>query len=187
MGRRHYVLDARSSKFTVQAFAEGLAGIADHRPTFLVREFFGDMEFDPDQLDGGSLHLTAKTGSLVIMDEVTQLDRKAIERVMFEEVLQPDTFPDVTFRSTRVVCSPVGANRYRAEVAGTMSLHGVEKLESIEAQLILNVGSLRAHGEFRLRQTDYDLAIASVAGGLLRIKDELKFVFFFVAPKQNGA
>jgi polyisoprenoid-binding protein YceI len=187
MGRVHYVLDAKSSKFTVQAFAEGLAGIADHRPTFLVREFFGDVEFDPDQLDGGSLDLTAKTGSLAIMDEVTQLDRKAIERVMFGEVLHPDAFPDVSFRSTRVVCSPVGANRYRADVAGTMSLHGVENLQSIEAQLILNVGSLRAHGEFRLRQTDYDLTIASVAGGLLRIKDELKFVFFFVAPKQNGA
>lgn len=187
MGNAHYVLDAKSSKFTVQAFAEGLAGIADHRPTFFVREFSGDMEFDPDKLDGGSLHLTAKTGSLVIMDEVSQLDRKAIERVMFGEVLQPEKFPDVTFRSTRVVCSAVGANRYRADINGTMSMHGVENLQSIEAQLILNVGSLRAHGEFRLRQTDYDLAIASVAGGLLRIKDELKFVFYFVAPKQNGA
>jgi len=187
MGKTHYVLDAKSSKFTVQAFAEGLAGIADHRPTFLVREFSGDMEFDPDKLDAGSLDLTAKTGSLVIMDEVTKLDRKAIERVMFGEVLQPERFPDVTFHSTRVVCSAVGANRYRADISGTMSMHGVENLQSIEAQLTLNVGSLRAHGEFRLRQSDYDLAIASVAGGLLRIKDELKFVFYFVAPKQNGA
>jgi polyisoprenoid-binding protein YceI len=186
MGKTHYVLDSKSSKFTVQAFAEGLAGIADHRPTFFVREFSGDMEFDPDKLDAGSLDLTAKTGSLVIMDEVTQLDRKAIERVMFG-VLQPERFPDVTFHSTRVVCSAVGANRYRADISGTMSMHGVENLQSIEAQLTLNVGSLRAHGEFRLRQTDYDLAIASVAGGLLRIKDELKFVFYFVAPKQNGA
>jgi len=46
---------------------------------------------------------------------------------------------------------------------------------------------MRAYGEFRLRQTDYGLSIASVAGGMLRIKDELKFVYFIVARKQNGA
>lgn len=187
MGKTQYVLDAKSSKFTVQAFAEGLAGIADHRPTFYVREFSGEMEFDPEKLDAGSLHLNAKTRSLAIMDEVTQLDRKAIERVMFSEVLQSDRFPDVTFRSTRVACNAVGDNRYRADITGMMLLHGVENLESMQAQLTMNVGSLRAHGEFRLRQTDYDLPIASVAGGLLRIKNELKFVFYFVAPKQNGA
>jgi polyisoprenoid-binding protein YceI len=187
MGKRQYVLDVKTSKFTVQAFAEGLAGIADHRPTFFVREFSGEMEFDPDKLDVGSLHLTAKTRSLAIMDEVTQLDRKAIERVMFGEVLQSDRFPEVTFRSTRVACSAIGANRFRADVTGMMLLHGVENLETVQAQLTMNLGSLRAHGEFRLRQTDYDLAIASVAGGLLRIKNELKFVFYFVAPKKNGA
>jgi polyisoprenoid-binding protein YceI len=187
MGKTQYVLDVKTSKFTVQAFAEGLAGIADHRPTFFVREFSGEMEFDPDKLDVGSLQLTAKTRSLAIMDEVTQLDRKAIERVMFGEVLQSDRFPEVTFRSTRVACSAIGANRYRADVTGMMLLHGVENLETVQAQLTMNLGSLRAHGEFRLRQTDYDLAIASVAGGLLRIKNELKFVFYFVAPKKNGA
>jgi hypothetical protein len=55
----------------------------------------------------------------------------------------------------------------------------------IQAQLILSEGSLRAYGEFRLRQTDYGLSIASVAGGIVRIKDELKFVFFVVAREQK--
>ena len=81
MGNAHYVLDAKTSQLTVQAFAEGLAGIADHRPQFSVREFSAELEFDPDQLKGGSLRLRAKTASLEIMDEVSQRDRKAIERV----------------------------------------------------------------------------------------------------------
>jgi hypothetical protein len=68
-----------------------------------------------------------------------------------------------------------------------MSLHGMENAQAMQAQLVLSDGSLRAYGEFRLRQTDYGLTIASVAGGMLRIKDELKFVFFIVARKQNGA
>jgi polyisoprenoid-binding protein YceI len=185
MGCTRYLLDAKSSQFTVQAFAEGLAGIADHRPRFCVRDFSGEAEFDPDQLEPASLHLTASLSSLEIMDEVAQADRQAINRVMFDEVLQAQMFPEVTFRSSRVACSPVGENRYRADIAGIVSLHGMENLQSMQAQLILTDGSLRAHGEFRLRQTDYDLKIASVAGGMLRIKDELKFVFFIVARKQD--
>jgi hypothetical protein len=81
----------------------------------------------------------------------------------------------------------VSENRYRAEIAGAVSLHGAENLQSLQAQLVLSDGSLRAYGEFRLRQTDYGITIASVAGGMLRIKDELKFVFFVVARNQKGA
>jgi polyisoprenoid-binding protein YceI len=180
MASARYTLDARASQFTLQAFAEGLAGIADHRPRFAVREFSGELELDPGCQDGGSLHLTARTGSLEIMDEVTQDDRKAIERVMFNEVLHPQKFPEVAFTSTRAVCKPVSENRYSAEVAGTLSLHGMESPQTLQVQLILSSGSLRAYGEFRLRQSDYGLTIASVAGGILRIKDEIKFVFFIV-------
>jgi len=187
MGNSHYLLDAKSSQFTVQAFAEGLAGIADHRPKFSVGEFSGDVEFDRNQPSVGSLNLTARSGSLEIVDEVAQRDRRAIERVMFDEVLHPEAFPEVSFRSSRVDCSQVGENRYRAEMVGTFSLHGVEKRESIQAQVVVSDGSLRAYGEFRLRQTDYGLAIASVAGGMLRIKNELKFVFFIVARNENRA
>jgi polyisoprenoid-binding protein YceI len=145
------------------------------------------MDFGPDKLEDGALHLTVKTRSLEIIDEVTQHDRKAIERVMFGEVLHPQKFPEVVFRSSRVLCSRVEENRYRADITGTVCLHGMENPQAIQAQLVLSDESLRAYGEFRLRQTDYGIAIASVAGGMLRIKDELKFVFFVVARKQNGA
>lgn len=184
MAGARYVFDAKSSQVTVQAFAEGLAGIADHRPRFSVREFSGEVEFSPDQPEGGSLLLTARAGSLEIMDEVTQHDRRAIERVMFGEVLHPLAFPEVVFRSSRVVCSRVDDNRYRADIEGTMWLQGMENPQAIQAQLVLSEGSLRAYGDFRLRQTDYGLVIASVLGGVLRIKDELKFGFFVVARKQ---
>jgi len=186
MENARYVLDATSSQLTVQAFAEGLAGIADHRPRFSVREFSVELEFDPNKPEDGSLHLTAKTGSLEIIDEVSQHDRKAIERVMFDEVLHPERFPEVTFRSSRVICTLREGTRYRVETLGTITLHGEENVQRIQAQLILSNESIRVYGEFRLLQSEYGLAIASVAGGMLRIKNELKFVFFFVARKQAG-
>ena|SRR5580658_6094712 len=174
-----YTFDSKSSQITVQAFAEGLAGVAAHRPSFSAREFSGEIEFDRDKLDG-SLNLTAKAGSLELMDDVTQYDRNAIERVV-GEVLRPELFPEVIFRSSVVVCGHIRENLYRADIAGTMSLRDVENLQAIQAQLVLSDGSIRAYGQFRLRQTDYNLPLASVAGGILRIKDELKFGFFVVA------
>jgi polyisoprenoid-binding protein YceI len=186
MARARYVLDAKSSQLTVQAFAEGLAGIADHRPRFSIRDFVGDAELDIDKKDG-ALQLTARTESLTLIDEVSERNRLTIDRVMFNEVLQAERFPEVVFRSSRVVCSLVNENRYRADIAGTVSLHGAENSQSIQAQMLLSDGSLRAYGEFRLRQTDYGLKIASVAGGMVRIKDELKFVFFIVGRQQGEA
>ena len=42
---------------------------------------------------------------------------------------------------------------------------------------------LRANGEFSVRQTDYGIKPVSVAGGALKLKDELKCSFDIVARK----
>ncbi len=44
---------------------------------------------------------------------------------------------------------------------------------------------LRASGEFSLLQSDYGIPLVSVAGGALKVKDELKFTFDIVARKQE--
>jgi hypothetical protein len=44
---------------------------------------------------------------------------------------------------------------------------------------------LRASGEFALKQTDYGIKLVSVAGGALKLKDELKFSFEIVARRQE--
>ena len=36
-----------------------------------------------------------------------------------------------------------------------------------------------------MKQSEYDIAIASIAGGTLKMRDELKIAFFIVAKKQG--
>jgi len=43
---------------------------------------------------------------------------------------------------------------------------------------------LRAFGDFTIRQSDYRIKLASVAGGALKLKDELKFTFDIVARRK---
>ena len=45
--------------------------------------------------------------------------------------------------------------------------------------------TLRAYGEFLLRQSDFNIKLVSVAGGVVKIKDELKVSFDIVARKQG--
>jgi polyisoprenoid-binding protein YceI len=70
------------------------------------------------------------------------------------------------------------------KVQGRLDLHGVVSDHSFVAQVALGVDSARAYGEFKLQQTDYGIRIASVAGGTLRLQDELKFSFYVVARKR---
>jgi hypothetical protein len=36
-----------------------------------------------------------------------------------------------------------------------------------------------------VKQSKYDIAIASIAGGTLKMRDELKIAFFIIAKKQG--
>jgi hypothetical protein len=45
----------------------------------------------------------------------------------------------------------------------------------------MNGDTLRAYGEFSIRQSDYGIAPVSAAGGTLKLKDELKFNFDITA------
>jgi hypothetical protein len=76
---------------------------------------------------------------------------------------------------------------YRVNVRGRLTLHGVSNEQDVGAQASLGVDSIRAHGSFTLLQTDYDIRIASIAGGTLKLMDELKFSFYVLARKAATA
>lgn len=64
-------------------------------------------------------------------------------------------------------------------------MHGVTNSQAFFAQVALGVDSFRAYGEFTLLQSDYGIRIASVAGGTLKLQDELKFTFYAVGRKRG--
>jgi hypothetical protein len=69
---------------------------------------------------------------------------------------------------------------------GTLSLHGATRSVPVTTQITLMGETLRASGEFSILQSDYGIPLVSVAGGSLKLKDELKFTFDIVARKQEA-
>lgn len=183
-GLAHFAIDARASLFTVQAFASGMVAVVAHSPKFAVRDIVGDMEFVPESMQNGSLRLTINVGSLEIMDEVSSVDRREIERVMFDEVLEKNVFPRIEYKSARVSALKIGENMYRVNVAGDLTLHGITRGMDLDSQVVAGEDTLRAQGSFSLMQSDYGLKIASVAGGTLKLKDELKCGYFILGRRK---
>ncbi|MDT5271268.1 MAG: hypothetical protein QOH49_3454 [Acidobacteriota bacterium] len=180
----HYRLDADQSHFTVQAFAEGLLSSFGHNPVIAIRDFEGEVEFVPGTLEGARVRLNIKADSLAVTNDVKEKDRLEIERMMRNDVLEVSTYPEIVFESTSVTASRIREGRYRARVIGNLTLHGVIQPNLwIQAEVTFGEDTLRAQGEFSLKQTDYKIKPVSVAGGTLKVKNELKFKFDIVAKK----
>jgi len=180
----HYVTDARASQFTVQVFAGGLLSAFGHSPTIAIRDFAGEAEVYPDDLERSSLKLTIQAASLTVRDEISDKDRREMERAMREEVLETSSNPEIVYECSKVESSKAGEGQYSVKLLGDLTMHGVTQPEPVHARVVLNGDSLRAFGNFTVRQTDYGLKLAAAAGGALKVKDELKFSFNIVAKKR---
>jgi len=181
-----YGIDTGKSRFTVRAFATGLLSAMGHNPTLAVREYSGDASFASGTLEQASVRVVAQSASLEVTDDVSQKDRAEIENKMRQEVLETSDYPEITFESSTITPNKLGENSYTVNVAGNLTLHGVTRNETIYAQVTLTGDTLRAFGEFTLRQTDYGIKLVSVAGGTLKVKDEVKVAFDITARKQEG-
>ena len=180
-----YVIDGRSSRFTVQAFATGLLAKMGHNPTIGIRDLSGEMKFNPDKLEAGSFRLVIKAASLSVQDDISDKDLREIERLMKQEVLEIAKFPEIIYEAPSISVTKMSDSLCSATLNGNLTLHGVTRSQPIVTRVALLGSMLRASGDFSLDQTDYNIKLVSVAGGALKLKDELKFSFEMVARRQE--
>jgi len=176
-----YLIDKGSSRLTIRAFATGMLSAFGHNPTIAVRDFNGEVVFSPESPGDSSLRLDVRADSLEVTDDISSKDRREMERAMNEDVLESARYPRIVYESSSVFLTSAGEGRYRASINGNLSLHGVTETQPVSAQVTLTGDSLRASGELSLSQTAYGIRLVRVAGGALKLKDELKFNFEIVA------
>jgi polyisoprenoid-binding protein YceI len=182
-----YTIDPGKSRFQVKAVATGLLSSFGHNPTIAVRDFTGEAWFREQAPEQSSLRLEIPAAALTVAGNVNEKDRQEMERVMKEDVLETDRYPEIRFEGTGRQVTDLAPGMYRFTLGGTLSLHGVDREVDFPCNVTINADTLRANGEFTIRQTDYQIKLVSVAGGTLKLKDELKFQFDIVARRrQNG-
>lgn len=178
-----YTIDKERSRFTVRAFAGGLLSGFGHNPQIAMREVSGEVNFSPNAIPESSLILRLNPDSFAVQNDVSDKDRREIERTMKEQVLEVARFPEITFESRQVSGMQLGESMYMLKIEGDLTLHGATRAQTISAQVVPMDGNIRAQGEFSIKQSDFNIKLVSVAGGALKVKDELKFAFDIVAVK----
>ena len=176
-----YRLDPKPSRFTIRVTAGGLLSAFGHNPLIGVREFSGEVRFDPASPESASIRMQVPSGSLEVAGDVNEKDRREIEQMMHEQVLESGSYPVIEFQSSDVKVTSTGAGQFRAVISGELSLHGVTRPQTIVARVTANGDRLRASGEFSIYQTEYGIQLVTVAGGALKVKDELKASFEILA------
>lgn len=181
-----HIIDPAQSNIVIQVSASGLLSAFGHNPKIAVRDFQGEVDFalGDSPLAGARLRLKIRADSLEVADDVSEKDREEIQRRMREEVLETADFPEIVYECSRVSASG-GGDRFWVALKGELSLHGVTKGMPISAKVLLSENSLRASGEFTLRQSDFVITPVSAAAGTIRVKDELRCTFDILARRQE--
>ncbi len=178
---QRYRLDSSQSKFIAHALRGGLLWFKGHDHLVAIREFAGEAQLTPDSISPASLEITAKAASMVETNSVfTDQQKQIIDKELREIVLQPDQYPDITFRSTSVTGKAAGANHYDLKIAGDLTLHGVTRQITIPTKVTVTGNDLRAQGEFSVNRDDFKVRATSAAHGLVRVRNKITFTFDIV-------
>lgn len=162
-------LDPSRSTITVHAYKSGLFSFAAHDHTIAAPIAKGTLDEEH-----GSVELTVNVAEMRVLDpEESEKNRAEIRQTMLgEKLLDSAKFPEITFRSTAVKrAGPV------ATVEGILTLHGVSRAISFT---IHKQGEQYA-GSTRVKQTDFGLTPVAVAGGTVKVKDEVMIEFSVAA------
>lgn len=179
-----YRLDAARSTFTVRAHSGGPLWFKGHDHLVAARDFAGEVRLAPGSPETASLRLTVRADSLAETREVfTEQEKQIINRELREIVLEPDKYPEITFRSTGV-SGRLAAGVYRLRIEGDLTLHGVTRRVRIPAEVTVAGRELRARGHFDIDRRDFNVKATSAFHGLVRVRNRLRVSFDIVGTEQ---
>ena len=178
-----YRLDPSHSKFMIRAFAGGLLWFKGHDHFVAARDFEGEARLTPGSVSPASLNVSVRAASLAETREVFNAQqKKIIDGELRDIVLEPEKYPDITFKSTDVAVDARGGV-FRVKLGGDLTLRGVTRRVVIPAEVTLEGPDLRARGEFAVRRSDFRVPATSAFHGTVRVRDRLKVSFDIVARR----
>jgi polyisoprenoid-binding protein YceI len=160
-------IDGPHSTITVHVYKTGLFSALAHN-----HEIEAPIESgEANESDNPSVELRVDAHKLHVLDpEVSPETRAQIQQTMQgPQVLDSDRFPEIRFQSTSIELK--GADHWL--VQGNLNLHGQE--HPVTLDVTLSGGVYR--GTATLKQTSFGIKPVTVAGGTVKVKDEVKIEF----------
>jgi polyisoprenoid-binding protein YceI len=127
--------------------------------------------------DSPQVAFTVDARKLTLVEDIklSAEQQAEVQRTMQAKVLQSEIYPLISFHSTKVEKN--GVNRWI--VSGELTLHGQSR--SIQAEVHDSAEGYTGHS--KIKQTDFGINPVSVAGGVVKVKDELEIQFVIVPTR----
>jgi len=168
-------IDTERSNLTIRVYKTGLFAAFAHDHEIHAPVQHGS--FDEEQQ---TVEFTVNARELRVMDPgVSQSERSEIQSTMLgPKVLDSEKFQEIKFHSTKV--ERVAAGKWT--VQGDLTLHGQTRPVKVDVQGEQG----RYRGSAVVRQKDFGIAPVSIAGGSVKVKNEVR-IEFEIMGKQSGA
>jgi len=159
-------IDAQASKLTVRVFKSGIFSPFAHNHE--IQAPLAEGVVDTSAL---SVDLRIESHAMRILDpKASDQERSKVQAVMEgPKVLDVARFPLIRFHSTTIAAS--GAESWSVE--GTLELHGESRPIRFEVR---REGGLY-RGTAALRQTEFGIKPVKIAGGTVRVKNDVRVEF----------
>ncbi len=160
-------IDVQRSTITIHVGKAGLFSAAGHEHWItapIASGKFSDSTSPRVEFKVATARMTVKPDPKV--DEKTRLQ---VQKDMEELTLEPAKYPEIAFESSHVEKLTGG----QWKVDGTLSLHGVKKPISV----VVSRSGEAYTGHAVIKQTDFGIKPVSVAGGTIKVKNELSIDF----------
>lgn len=124
-----------------------------------------------------SVQLRVNSRKMRVLDPEIAADKRAeIQHTMQSAtVLDVEKFPEISYQSTAVT----GRGEAHWEVRGNLTLHG--RTQPVTVDVSLEGGHYR--GSAAIKQSDFGIEPIRIAGGTVKVKDELKIQFDIVSAQ----
>jgi YceI-like domain len=166
-------IDVDKSSMKIRVFKSGAfsAFAHDHEIEVPIAEGKIDSSGNP------SVQLRVESGKMRVLDPEISADKRAeIQHTMqSDKVLDVEKFPEISYESTAVTSRGEG----HWNVRGDLTLHG--KRQPVPVDVSLESGHYR--GSATIKQSDFGIEPIRIAGGTVKVKDELK-IEFDIVPAQ---
>jgi polyisoprenoid-binding protein YceI len=153
-----------------------LFGAFGHDHLIEARNVEGCATIDTDNLANSSVALSFPTADIKVLDpEEDAKDRPEVQKTMETEVLAVAQFPTIKFESTGVERAGAGQ---QLRVRGNLTIRGRSRPVVIPLTFVQqSEGVYRVAGRFKFTQSSFGIKPVRVAGGTIKVKDELETEF----------
>jgi polyisoprenoid-binding protein YceI len=165
-----WAIDAEKSSFTVHVFKSGLfSAFGDNHE---VRATVASGSVSDGDKPAVELEVDARQMAVLDPDLAKEKRAEVQKRMLGPEVLDVAKFPEIRFKSTAV--KPAGEGRWHVE--GELELRGKKVPLSFE----VTGTKERFRGSATVRQRAFGIEPISVAGGTVKVRDDVKVDFEIV-------